>query len=235
MMISVRTPRFVPATCAAPRPLRSVTARAINAPRSKRDNEDKHINPKTGNPQVGRVRAGIGKRAFVAGDSPAHQNPHMHMQTGQLIDVYFEIGSAAVVVLLAFWSLWNVRGVLNQVGAADKMREPASKTEWMAHDTKNVRVRRPPNLEHGAQVGGRNPQLASTPLSTPSTLHPLTPTLDPTGVRPVRRRLNAHRRDAGHARRPPVPHRRVQPPTALVAALRDARMVGQEAAICGCL
>lgn len=70
---------------------------------------DKHVNPVTGNPQ-----------------------------TGKLIDVYFEIGSLAIVVLLSAWSLFNAQHVLKQVGGADMFREPATKQEWMAMDTKSI-------------------------------------------------------------------------------------------------
>lgn len=67
--------------------------------------------------------------------NPTTGNP----QTGKLIDVYFEVGSFLVVVAVAFASLWNVKDVLNQTSAADSLREPASKSEWVAMDNQNVR------------------------------------------------------------------------------------------------
>jgi hypothetical protein len=67
--------------------------------------------------------------------SPVTGNP----QTGKLIDVYFEVATILVVVVVSFWSLWNVKDVLTQTGSADSLRQPAAKTEWLAMDNKDVR------------------------------------------------------------------------------------------------
>eukprot|EP01025_Chloroclados_australasicus_P014200 TRINITY_DN1664_c0_g1_i8.p2 TRINITY_DN1664_c0_g1~~TRINITY_DN1664_c0_g1_i8.p2 ORF type:complete len:163 (+),score=30.43 TRINITY_DN1664_c0_g1_i8:75-563(+) len=67
------------------------------------------VNPKTGNPQ-----------------------------TGKLLDVYFEVGAMLVVVAVALASWFNAQDVLKQTASADSVREPASKQEWLALDSKGV-------------------------------------------------------------------------------------------------
>lgn len=67
--------------------------------------------------------------------NPVTGNP----QTGKLIDVYFEVGAFLAIVAVAFVSMWNVKDVVNQTSTADSLREPASKSEWVAMDNQNVR------------------------------------------------------------------------------------------------
>lgn len=72
--------------------------------------------------------------------SPVTGNP----QTGKLIDLYFEFGAILAIVVLSFWSMYNVRDVVDQTGNADAFRQPAPKTEWLALDNQDVRPH-PPN------------------------------------------------------------------------------------------
>lgn len=57
----------------------------------------------------------------------------------QLIDVYFEVFAMLAVVLVAVVSMMNAKDVITQTASADKLREPASKVEWLAADSKDVR------------------------------------------------------------------------------------------------
>eukprot|EP01025_Chloroclados_australasicus_P014196 TRINITY_DN1664_c0_g1_i11.p2 TRINITY_DN1664_c0_g1~~TRINITY_DN1664_c0_g1_i11.p2 ORF type:complete len:157 (+),score=25.05 TRINITY_DN1664_c0_g1_i11:194-664(+) len=66
--------------------------------------------------------------------NPVTGNP----QTGKLIDVYFEVGAMLVVVAVALASWFNAQDVLKQTASADSVREPASKQEWLALDSKGV-------------------------------------------------------------------------------------------------
>lgn len=68
--------------------------------------------------------------------SPVTGNP----QTGKLIDVYFEVGAFLAVVAMSFWSMYNVKDVVDQTAIADSVRQPAVKTEWLAMDNKDVRT-----------------------------------------------------------------------------------------------
>lgn len=114
-MIAARFAKALPCMPATV-PRRAVLARAAapdspdQAPDAQEVVTDPSINPVTGNPQ-----------------------------TGKLIDVYFEVGAFLVIVAVAFASMWNVKDVLNQTSAADSLREPASKAEWVAMDNQNVR------------------------------------------------------------------------------------------------
>lgn len=118
-MIAARFAKALPCMPAAPR--RAVVARAA-APESEPAPEPEKVVDPTINP--------------VTGNS----------QTGKLIDVYFEVGSLLVVVAVAFASMWNVKDVVNQTSAADSLREPASKAEWVAMDNQNVRFHCPHEL-----------------------------------------------------------------------------------------
>eukprot|EP01025_Chloroclados_australasicus_P042277 TRINITY_DN449_c0_g1_i1.p1 TRINITY_DN449_c0_g1~~TRINITY_DN449_c0_g1_i1.p1 ORF type:complete len:219 (+),score=25.25 TRINITY_DN449_c0_g1_i1:64-720(+) len=77
---------------------------------------------------------GAAKPAPILNRNPKTGNP----QTGKLIDVYFEVGSMLVVIAVAVASWMNASHVLQQTGSADSVREPASKQEWLAMDSKGV-------------------------------------------------------------------------------------------------
>ena len=80
--------------------------------------------------------------------NPVTGNP----QTGKLIDLYFEVFSILVVVALSFWSLYNVKDVIDQTDSADALRQPAAKTEWLALDNKDVRPLPSPHQGHYCSI-----------------------------------------------------------------------------------
>jgi hypothetical protein len=126
-MIAARKINTLPLAARVPVPRRAVAARAASP------NADEPVEP-----EAEPIREFDAGKEVDPTINPATGNP----QTGKLIDVYFEVGSILVVVALSFWSMWNVKDVLNQTSQADAMREPAAKTEWLAMDNKNVRLSR---------------------------------------------------------------------------------------------
>jgi hypothetical protein len=78
--------------------------------------------------------------------NPLTGNP----QTGKLIDEYLWIVPLLTVIAVGFVSLWNAQDVLSQTNAADKVRAPADKTEWLAMDNANVRLSSFPGCTHGS-------------------------------------------------------------------------------------
>lgn len=75
------------------------------------------------------------EKPVLSSINPVTGNP----QTGKLIDLYIEVASILVVVALSFWSMYNVKDVIDQTDGADAIRQPAAKTEWLALDNKDVR------------------------------------------------------------------------------------------------
>lgn len=126
-MISTRAfrahPLWLCASTATPRPRRTCMRAAAPESADKIDTDASQ--------QLEAVEKPVG-HPFI---NPVTGNP----QTGKLIDLYFEVFSILVVVALSFWSLYNVKDVIDQTDSADALRQPAAKTEWLALDNKDVR------------------------------------------------------------------------------------------------